>query len=307
MPEKIYTIIATFNGENWIERCLACLMESSVKTDIIVVDNASRDNTKNIVREKFSDVKLIECPKNLGFGKANNIGINKVLKNNPDFIFLLNQDTELDPNALREMLEAQRITGAGVVSPVHLNIDGSSVDRLFLDYTASNKQILSDLFLQKPRDFYELPYVNAAAWLISLKCLEKVGGFDPLFHHYGEDEDYCYRMKYFGEKLCVATKAIVKHCHIKSDQEDKFFWEIFKTRLRELKVEIINIDYSFIRTSVDELYDLALKIARDIIRPHRYKYMLADILVFPCIVALLPNIVRSRMISKKGKFQFLEK
>ena len=307
MPEKICTIIVTFNGENWIEKCLACLRESSVKTDIIVVDNASNDNTKNIIREKFPEIKLIECPKNFGFGKANNIGIEKVLENNTDFVFLLNQDTELDPHALRQMLEVQMATGAGVVSPIHLNIDGSSVDRLFLEYTAGNKKIFSDLFLQKTKNFYELPYVNAAAWLVSMKCLEKVGGFDPLFYHYGEDEDYCYRMKYFGERLCIATKAVVRHCHVKSEKEDKFLWEIFNARLRELKVEIKNINYPLPRTFVDEIYDLFLKIARNVIRPHRYKNLLADLITFPCIMFFLPSIAKSRAVSKKGKFQFLKK
>ena len=72
-------------------------------------------------------------------------------------------------------------------------VPGSTIDRAFsgyLNYNA-NKDLLSDYILgRKIKVIYELPFINAAAWLLTRKCLEKVGGFDPLFFHYGEDLNF---------------------------------------------------------------------------------------------------------------------
>lgn len=81
---KVNTIIVTYNGAQWIEKCLDSLHECKVKTHILIVDNASTDNTLSIIREKYPEVELIESAKNLGFGKANNIGLRKALDERAD-------------------------------------------------------------------------------------------------------------------------------------------------------------------------------------------------------------------------------
>ncbi len=77
---KILTIIVSYNFEPWIHKCLPSLLDSSYPTDILVVDNNSGDNTTQIIKETYPTIRLIESSENLGFGKANNIGLDIVLK-----------------------------------------------------------------------------------------------------------------------------------------------------------------------------------------------------------------------------------
>ena len=79
------------------------------------------------------------------------------------------------------------------------------------DFDLVKKNFLSDLCLNKVSDIYETKFVNAAAWMISRKCLEMIGGFDPLFFHYGEDYNYCQRVQYHGLKVGIVPSSSIYH------------------------------------------------------------------------------------------------
>jgi GT2 family glycosyltransferase len=87
--KRIYTIIVTYNGMKWIEECLNSILNSSIPVFIIVVDNYSTDGTIKFIKENFSKIILLQQNENLGFGKANNIGISYALKHNADFVFFI--------------------------------------------------------------------------------------------------------------------------------------------------------------------------------------------------------------------------
>src|SRR5687767_5122024 len=88
---KIVSIVVTHNGMPWIVQCLSSLIGSSLKSHIIVVDNASTDNCCQVVRN-FPEVELIELEENVGFGTANNVGLRRALELETDYVLLLNQD-----------------------------------------------------------------------------------------------------------------------------------------------------------------------------------------------------------------------
>ena len=104
MKKKIAVVIVTFNGEIWIKKNLNSLLNSNYPIDIIIVDNASTDETINIIKE-FSAIELIQNKNNLGFGKANTIGIDLAIKKGADAIFLLNQDTWIYENTITNLAE----------------------------------------------------------------------------------------------------------------------------------------------------------------------------------------------------------
>ncbi|HBH47983.1 MAG TPA: glycosyltransferase family 2 protein [Bacteroidales bacterium] len=225
----------------WIERCL----ESCFSHEVIVVDNASSDGTCSFIKERFPNVILLEQMENLGFGQANNIGIKYALKKGADFVFLLNQDAYLNDGALEELISTSlKYPDYGIVSPIHLDGPGSTIDRAFsgyLNYNA-NKDLLSDYILgRKIKVIYELPFINAAAWLLTRKCLEKVGGFDPLFFHYGEDLNFCQRVKYHNFKI-----GVVPHCFIQHDRDQRNTnrERYFKNRLLEEEVMSFKLRFS---------------------------------------------------------------
>ena len=79
MNPKLLTIIVTYNGIRWIDRCIDSVIGSSVHSDIIVIDNGSTDGTQERIRERWNEVLLIQSDENLGFGRANNIGFDHAL------------------------------------------------------------------------------------------------------------------------------------------------------------------------------------------------------------------------------------
>jgi len=77
---NIYVIIVTYNAMRWAERCFTSLRQSSVPVTCIVIDNGSTDGTQEYIKAHFPEVDFIQSPDNAGFGKANNIGIEKLIR-----------------------------------------------------------------------------------------------------------------------------------------------------------------------------------------------------------------------------------
>ena len=208
MKKKIAVVIVTFNGEIWIKKNLNSLFKTNYPIEIIIVDNASTDETIPIIKE-YNAIELIQNKNNLGFGKANNIGIDLALKKGADAIFLLNQDTWIFENTISNLAEVLfENPNLGIVSPLHFSAEESILDENFNTYyNRFNKE-------EDSESLRIVPFVNAAAWLVSKKCLSKTGYFDPIFNHYGEDRNYCERVKYHGFKIGVAKKAAICHDRI---------------------------------------------------------------------------------------------
>lgn len=191
---KILSIIISYNFSRWIRPCLDSLMQSETPTDILVVDNASSDNSVAIIRSEYPQVRIIENKDNSGFGHANNIGFQIALQEGYDFVLLLNQDAWIDKDLLGELTRlSDEFNDFGILSSVHLTGDRKDIDK-----GSPGEYILKD---QSKTDLIEVPFINAAIWLIPIQALKKAGGFSPLFRHYGEDVDFVNRMHYHGFKI----------------------------------------------------------------------------------------------------------
>jgi GT2 family glycosyltransferase len=167
------------------------------------------------IKNKFPKVKLIELYENIGFGKANNMAIFAAYHNGAQHVLLLNQDASISCDNLVELVQIQkRYSGFFVLSPLHLGSPG------LLDYwftkniSASDSMIsiLSDCFIRKKAQrIYEVSFVNAAIWLVSRKCIETIGLFNPIFMHYGEDINYTDRISSHGGKIGIVPNLLAKH------------------------------------------------------------------------------------------------
>lgn len=242
--KNIFIIIVTYNGKKWIQKCL----KTTKPIPVIVVDNNSQDGTVELIKSKFPEVVLLEQNGNLGFGQANNIGITYALKQSADYVFLLNQDAYLELGSLKSLIDVQkRNSHYGILSPLHHNGKGDRLDENFSNYMCfnANPNFYSDFVLnKKKKEIYEVPFVNAAGWLISRSCLETVGGFDPIFFHYGEDDNYCQRLKFHGFKI-----GVVPQVHLKHDRENRKIKpatfennEYFKKYERKAKLKYADIN-----------------------------------------------------------------
>lgn len=216
-----YAIVVTYNGANWIAKCLHSLLEGDVSLNILVVDNNSTDGTVGKITRSFGSVDIIRMQENTGFGRAANIGLERAYCKGAEYLFLLNQDAWVMPDTVGELiLVSQRNSMYGIISPLHCDGSGDCLDFRFSRYLEPAKcpGLYSDALLQRPLgSIYEVGFVNAAAWLLPRATVELVGGFDPVFFHYGEDENYVQRVKYQGKKVGVCP-----HVRIFHDRETRF-------------------------------------------------------------------------------------
>jgi N-acetylglucosaminyl-diphospho-decaprenol L-rhamnosyltransferase len=213
--KKTAVIIVTYNPKKWIEYCFGNLQKSTYPIQVIVVDNCSTDGSPDIIKKRYPEIDFIASKKNLGFGVANNIGIKKAYDNNADFFFLLNQDAWLESDTIEKLIFAQQNAPEfGIVSPMHLNGKGDQLDYNFSNYITPSRctGLYSDICLNKVKpSIYQADFVNAAGWLLSRKCIEKVGGFNPSFFHYCEDDNYVQRVHFHQLKVGVLPSTNLFH------------------------------------------------------------------------------------------------
>jgi len=238
---KILAIIATYNGYEWIDYCLGSLLASEEPVDIICIDNNSNDNTATLITEKYPNVQLIKNKTNIGFGKANNIGLRKCIKENYDYAFLLNQDARIEMDTISKLISAhKRNKEYGILSPIHRSITNDTLDYNFSMYLkADNTQnIVTDHILgNKIKEVYETNFVNAALWLISNECLQKIKIFDPDFPHYGEDDDFIFRAINNDFKVGIVPAAKGNHARYKVENAN--IKEDFNSRINRNYVNLL--------------------------------------------------------------------
>lgn len=170
----------------------------------------SSDGTPDIIAAHWPEVNLVRSEVNLGFGAGNNLGIGMALKAGADYVFLLNHDAWPVRGTIQAVLAAlSQNPNLGIASPLHVQVDEQTPDRLFSRYLSQGGTTFNNV--SKKKDLVTVPFINAAAWIIPRGTLEKVGGFSPLFYHYGEDRDYVERVHYHGFKLGVVPGFTVVH------------------------------------------------------------------------------------------------
>ncbi|MBR6981529.1 MAG: glycosyltransferase family 2 protein [Prevotella sp.] len=227
---KVLAIIISYHFMPWVDKCLPSLQSSTYPVDVMVLDNGSKDESVEHVRCNYPDVTVVDNQVNLGFGKANNIGIHYAMEKGYDAVLLINQDAWLDNDALGKLVEVlENHPEYGIVSPIHKNGAGDKVERGFAAYTGVN-----DLQHLPQDTVVEVPFINAAIWLVRVETLRKTGAFAPLFYHYGEDKDLANRMAYHHYKIGYVPAAF--GCHDREFREmgkEKFFWTEYVFHLSE--------------------------------------------------------------------------
>lgn len=245
---KVICIIVTYNGERWIEKCISTIKEEKIDLEIVIIDNGSTDNTLKIIEQNFPFVKVIKSEKNLGFAAANNLGYNYAREIEAEYIYLLNQDTiSFTDNIYKLIRETRKISNEkiGVISPVHLNDNGHSLDKQFESYINNNfsPNIVSDSLLGAKDTIYQIGFVNAAAWLIRMETITAVGGlFSSVFYHYGEDVNFIGRLKFHKYKNFYVTNTFIHHCREeRKGMKSKDFLEkelFIKSRIKLFDINI---------------------------------------------------------------------
>lgn len=293
---KTFVIIVTYNPKKWIEKCFSSIENCNIPLDLVIVDNCSNDGSQEIIKEKYPKIIFIQNKENLGFGKANNIGIEIAYKNNADYFFLLNQDAWVESNTIENLIKiSQKNSEFGILSPLHFNGFGTQLD---LGFKKSSK--ISQEQLTK-NELIEVPFVNAAIWLITRNCIEKVGGFSPVFFHYCEDNNYVARLKFHNLKLGVATN--LKGFH---DREFRSENEFYKDNYQILERDLImtlsdpNLNLSRFKIGIATIISLLKNFFLNVDNQSNKDYIKAIFNID------YKKIIKNRQISKVQKTAFLD-
>lgn len=226
---EVSVIIVNYNTGNLVKECVESILKKTeeVKYEIIIVDNNSQDDSKKILNYlKGDNIKIIYSEENLGFGRANNLG----LKNTKGkYIFFLNPDTLLKNNAIKILIENfKNIKNCGGVGgnlfdrnnePTHsFKMKFPSVEKeLELSYRFLNKWIKRKKIEKNEKEFnetkepLEVAYICGADFLTSKEILEEVGSFDPKFFMFFEETELAYRIKKYGYKIFSIPEAEIIH------------------------------------------------------------------------------------------------
>lgn len=251
---RIYAIIVTYNGLKWIDKCLQSVYNSRMALIPIVIDNSSTDGTVEFIRYNYPTVKLIESENNLGFGQANNIGLQLALKENVDYALLLNQDAWIEPDMIEILVLAnQRNPNYWIVSPLQKHSINNRIELNFQRYLVDSNVIVDEM----NSEVMELKFANAAVWLMSRQCIETVGGFDPLFPHYAEDNDYVRRVQFWGGKIGLVPLAIGYHDR-EIGYEVSIDKHIYKTTLAIIGL-LKDVNNCLICNILKQIYKLTIK------------------------------------------------
>lgn len=224
---ELSIIIVSWNVKKLLAKCLESIFKNQGNLDleIIVVDNASKDKTVEMIKQEFSRIKLIANNKNLGFAKANNQGIKQ---SQGEFILILNPDTEIIGNGLEKMLEFMKQNQkAGIAGCQHLNPDKTiqpSVRRFptlvpILLILTKIAKILPNLpslkkYLAKDFNYKQQRQVDQTAGsflMIRRQVIEKIGLFDEKFFTWFEEVDLCKRAKNAGWEIWYTPVAEIIH------------------------------------------------------------------------------------------------
>ncbi|NQU43313.1 glycosyltransferase family 2 protein, partial [bacterium] len=200
-PKPFFSvIIVSLNGEKVIGRALDALLADNYHPfEIIVVDNGSTDSTAEIVR-RYSEVRLIQSPINLGFAGGNNLGLREA---HGDFLLLLNDDTEVYPGWLDALARAAtEWPRVGIFGCKLLYPDGKTIQHAGARIVANGTS--AHIGYKEPNDGrFDEPlfcdYVTGAAFAIRRDVYERLGGLDEkYFPIYYEEADYCWQARRIG-------------------------------------------------------------------------------------------------------------
>ena len=255
----VSVIIVNYNSIDVIIDCIHSVLHKTMDLDyeVVIIDNASLDTSADMIESHFRDkVRLIRSDTNLGFGKANNLGAGYA---EGKYLFLLNPDTVLINNAIKELHDFMEThPKAGVAGGNLFGVDQVSAAPSFcrhyssVDSERKNSswyKILSDKMKQKKQylgrpfenefnyseDYEEVAYVFGADMMIPRKLFEEMNGFDKDFFMYAEESELQWRIQKAGYKIYNVPSAKIVHLEGMSiKKQNEFSEQQFKWRMGSL-------------------------------------------------------------------------
>ncbi|HUE87781.1 MAG TPA: glycosyltransferase family 2 protein [Vicinamibacterales bacterium] len=225
MSDELTIVIVSFNVRPELDACLQSLVGHTAPypTEIVVVDNASTDGTPQMVRARWPSVKLIEAGGNLGFSRANNIGIRAT---SSEFVLLLNPDTVVPPGAVAALVRGLAVHPQAAAAGPRL-VDDAGFPELSFGWAIGplaelRQKVVGRLYDRRVRRIVRMvdrwsrdagprEWVSGACLLLRRADLEAVGLLDERYFMYTEDVDLCVALRRRGRLVYYVPQAEVLH------------------------------------------------------------------------------------------------
>ncbi|HUR48110.1 MAG TPA: glycosyltransferase family 2 protein [Acidimicrobiales bacterium] len=227
-PESVAVVTVTYRSEPTIGLCIRALPAAceGVEARAYVIDNASDDFSVDAARDAAAAIagtvptEVIPRHSNSGFAVGANIGMDRALPTDPDWLLFCNPDAVLPPGSVSALVEvAKSWPRPAVVSPALINLDGSPQPMIERTYRIG--RVLAGMArigganraVPAPEEGAPLSadWVHAAVLLVPARILRAMGGFDESFFMYAEDMDFCLRARQAGADIVVAPSVRVPH------------------------------------------------------------------------------------------------
>lgn len=223
--DSLAIIIVTYNSTTEIDDCLRSLVGHTdpFPTTITVVDNASTDGTAALVRQNWPMVQVIESRENVGFSRANNLGIRAT---SSDYVLLINPDTVAPPGAIQTLVRGLASHPEAAIAGARLLSERGFPELSWGDpitpWSEFKRMVFSRLYHRKVRRIVrkmdklsrvarEVGWVTGACLVIRRPDLEAVGLLDERFFMYTEDVDLCVQTQKRGRRVLYVAGAEVLH------------------------------------------------------------------------------------------------
>ena len=236
---KLSVIIVHYQVKDLLKKCILSIHRyfEGFDYEIIVVDNDSPNTDWKVLMEAFADVQFIGLKENLGFSRANNIGVKAATG---EYVYILNPDTEIEGNYFKEILDfADRQNKFGALGLRMHDAQGhflpeskrsvpaliNSFEKLFTKLNNDSKTYYRNDIAET--DIAEVEVMTGANLLMKKSVYEEVGGFDEQYFMYGEDIDLCYTILRKGYRNFYYGKFSILHYKGESTVKDEIYLKRF--------------------------------------------------------------------------------
>ncbi len=306
MP-KVTVIIPNYNGEAYIADCLRSLSEQTFRDfEILIIDNASKDESPAFIREHYPEITLVELDQNYGFSRAVNEGIKRTRS---EFLILLNNDTVCDPHfveALYEEIVGREKTFSVAAKMLQMyhpeKIDGAGDLYCAFGWAfARGKDRSAKRYDHAGRVFSAC----AGAAIYRRALFEEIGYFDEFHFTYLEDVDVGYRARIMGYENRYTPKAVVYHAgsgatgsrynSFKVRIAARNSWYVIYKNMPALQI-LINLPFFLIGFGIKALFFICKGYGREYLSGMKRGYLMCvEGRKYPFSARLLPNYCKIQL------------
>jgi GT2 family glycosyltransferase len=223
--KRLTAIITSYNRSDFVDRCIASIVavaKSDLFVRVVIMDNGSVDDTPEVLARDIENApanSVIETRRtedNRHIVEVLNKGLAAAYEGeSPDYIVVMNDDTQYLPGALEALIEACDAHPDSLMTPLQINYRAPEhVDVNALGHIQAVPELVEDAIMGRDlKQVYDLPTIIGACLFARRGVWERLGNFDPLFWFYGIDDDLCTRARFHGFRTLLVTRSHLYHAH----------------------------------------------------------------------------------------------